>query len=414
MKSHPRETQHLYRRGLVLRLSSRSASARPCCKTRRTRRDAPSRRRCSRSIRCGRSRCRITGCSAGPSASGSTSRTTSGSFIAARAGCTTTKEGAGAQSADRRMLPHGAADPRVRSRRATWSGHWGGPGQGYEWPQSNHGIHVDYKGNVWIGGNGAEGRARPEVHQGRQVPDAGGPHAARTPAATTSRTSGAWPRSGSIRRPTRPMSPTAIGNKRVAVLDADTGKMKRYWGAYGNKPDDADLGKYDPKAPPPQQFRNPVHCVERSNDGLVYVCDRQADRVQVFHAGRQVREGSVLCEGHARARARPGTSRSRRTRSSASSSWPTAQNEKVRIILRETLEETDELRRRRAPARPVLRRAQHRDRFEGQPLHHRNLRRQARAEIRLQRHRHGRCREPGCTVAEISPEPVGFRDSCSG
>src|SRR5438128_11782500 len=72
------------------------------------------------------------------------------------------------------------------------------------------------------------------------------------------------------------------GNKRVAVLDADTGKMKRYWGAYGNKPDDGDLGKYDPKAPPAQQFRNPVHCVERSNDGLVYVCDRAGDRVQVF------------------------------------------------------------------------------------------------------------------------------------
>ena len=28
------------------------------------------------------------------------------------------------------------------------------------------------------------------------------------------------------------------GNKRVAVLDADTGEFKRYWGAYGNKPDD--------------------------------------------------------------------------------------------------------------------------------------------------------------------------------
>ena len=31
--------------------------------------------------------------------------------------------------------------------------HWGGPGEGYEWPRSNHGITVDYKGNVWIGGN---------------------------------------------------------------------------------------------------------------------------------------------------------------------------------------------------------------------------------------------------------------------
>ena len=31
---------------------------------------------------------------------------------------------------------------------------WGGPGEGYEWPMSNHGIVVDHKGNVWIGGNG--------------------------------------------------------------------------------------------------------------------------------------------------------------------------------------------------------------------------------------------------------------------
>src|SRR5262249_55937818 len=81
-------------------------------------------------------------------------------------------------------------------------------------------------------------------------------------------------------------------NKRVAVLDADTGKMKRYCGAYGNKPDGTGLAAYDPSAPPSQQFRNPVHCVERSNDGLVYICDRQHDRVQVFRAdGTFVKEG---------------------------------------------------------------------------------------------------------------------------
>ena len=55
------------------------------------------------------------------------------------------------------------------------------------------------------------------------------------------------------------------GNKRVAVIDADTGKFKRYWGAYGNKPDDTNLGRYDPDAPPAQQFRNPVHCAELAN-----------------------------------------------------------------------------------------------------------------------------------------------------
>jgi DNA-binding beta-propeller fold protein YncE len=72
------------------------------------------------------------------------------------------------------------------------------------------------------------------------------------------------------------------GNKRVAVIDMESGKIKRYWGAYGNKPSDAPLGPYNPAAPPAQQFRNPVHCAELSKDNLVYVCDRVNDRIQVF------------------------------------------------------------------------------------------------------------------------------------
>jgi DNA-binding beta-propeller fold protein YncE len=71
-------------------------------------------------------------------------------------------------------------------------------------------------------------------------------------------------------------------HRRVAVLDASTGEFKRYWGAYGNRPDDTDPGPYDPDAPPLQQFRTPVHCAEPANDGLVYVCDRPNDRIQVF------------------------------------------------------------------------------------------------------------------------------------
>jgi 6-phosphogluconolactonase (cycloisomerase 2 family) len=72
------------------------------------------------------------------------------------------------------------------------------------------------------------------------------------------------------------------GNHRVIVFDADTGKYKRHWGAYGHKPDDVQLPKYNPDAPLAQQFRNPVHCAELSNDGLLYVCDRANDRIQVF------------------------------------------------------------------------------------------------------------------------------------
>jgi DNA-binding beta-propeller fold protein YncE len=74
------------------------------------------------------------------------------------------------------------------------------------------------------------------------------------------------------------------GNKRVIVFDADSGKYKRHWGAYGHKPDDTNPGPYTPDAPIAQQFRNPVHCADLSSDGLLYVCDRVNDRIQVFKA----------------------------------------------------------------------------------------------------------------------------------
>ena len=80
-------------------------------------------------------------------------------------------------------------------------------------------------------------------------------------------------------------------NKRVAVVDLATGAFKRYWGAYGNRPDDDADVTYTPGEPGPQQFRGPVHCAIPSNDGLVYVCDRGADRIQVFRTdGTYVRE----------------------------------------------------------------------------------------------------------------------------
>ncbi len=71
-------------------------------------------------------------------------------------------------------------------------------------------------------------------------------------------------------------------NKRVIVFDTDTLAFKRMWGAYGNVPNDADPGPYKADAPHDQQFRSPVHCAKISIDGLVYVCDRSNDRIQVF------------------------------------------------------------------------------------------------------------------------------------
>ena len=81
------------------------------------------------------------------------------------------------------------------------------------------------------------------------------------------------------------------GNKRVVVIDMDSGEFKRFWGAYGNEPEDVQLERYTPEAPPAQQFRGPVHCADPSNDGLVYVCDRASDRIQIFQKdGTFVRE----------------------------------------------------------------------------------------------------------------------------
>jgi DNA-binding beta-propeller fold protein YncE len=74
-------------------------------------------------------------------------------------------------------------------------------------------------------------------------------------------------------------------NKRVIVFDADTGEYKRHWGAYGEPPSD------DPNAPEGSQFGNPVHCVRITEDGLVYVCDRTNNRVQVFE-----KDGSFVKE----------------------------------------------------------------------------------------------------------------------
>ena len=83
------------------------------------------------------------------------------------------------------------------------------------------------------------------------------------------------------------------GGRRVAVLDASTGAFKRYWGAYGNEPDDTRTPPYDPDAPLIQQFRTPVHCADPSLDGHVYVCDRPNNRIQVFTRDGDVRGRSA-------------------------------------------------------------------------------------------------------------------------
>jgi hypothetical protein len=169
---------------------------------------------------------------------------------------------------------------------------WGGPGKGYDWPDSNHGITVDSEGNVWLAGNGAKDtQILKFTNEGRFILQIGrhGVHNG------SNDTENFW-------QPTKiwedvPASEMYVGdgygNRRVVVLDRATGRFKRLWGAYGNKPSDERMPAYNPKATPSKQF-NTVHCAIVSNDGFVYVCDRVNDRIQVFRKdGTFVKEAFI-------------------------------------------------------------------------------------------------------------------------
>jgi len=220
--------------------------------------------------------------------------------------------------------------------------HFGGPGQGYQWPQSPGGIAVDAKGNVWVAGAGLE--PAPAGGRGRATgsnanPDGPEPAArgrgADAPAAPAPAARGRGPAApagppdahvlkfardgkfllqigtpGKMEGPdsqTTLNRPAAVavdaganevfvadsGNHRVVVFDSETGAYKRHWGAYGEKPTAAGGGPYDPTATPARQFRD-VTCIEIAKDGMVYVCDRTSNRIQVFQKdGKFVKEGIV-------------------------------------------------------------------------------------------------------------------------
>ena len=217
------------------------------------------------------------------------------------------------------------------------TGSWGGPGEGFTWPDSNHGLWIDYKGNFWIGGNGDEDTQVLKFTSTGTFLLQIGTHGLHN---GSNDTANVWRATeGSVDEAANEVYVSdGYGNRRVIVFDSETGQYKRHWGAYGNRPEDTDLGNYDPNAAPAQQFRTPVHCAEISNDDLVYVCDRQNDRIQVFHT-----DGSFVKEGFF----------AKQTRGSGSV-WDIAfsrdpqqtyiyladgGNHNIRVLLRETLEE---------------------------------------------------------------------------
>jgi len=168
---------------------------------------------------------------------------------------------------------------------------WGGQdGPGYQWPGSNHGIYVENDGTVWIGGNGPDdGHILKFTSDGKFLAQYG-----KKGVKADSNATDHFFQVAKVfvdEKGGETYVSDGYGNKRVAVIDQKTGAFKRMWGAYGNKPDDTNLGRYNPSAPPAQQFRNPVHCADLSVDNLVYVCDRVNDRLQVFtKEGKFVKE----------------------------------------------------------------------------------------------------------------------------
>jgi DNA-binding beta-propeller fold protein YncE len=173
---------------------------------------------------------------------------------------------------------------------------WGGAGPGYEWPEREHGIHIDHKGYVWVGGNNCIGRNLPGLkpladdqllkfgQDGRLVIQIGRSTRSKGNDDTLNlhQPADVWvlPKTNEL------FVADGYGNHRVAVFDADTGAFKRMWGAFGNKPVDRDECpppslKVVPPGPGPDQF-SIVHAIRVANDGTVYVADRENRRVQVF------------------------------------------------------------------------------------------------------------------------------------
>jgi sugar lactone lactonase YvrE len=168
--------------------------------------------------------------------------------------------------------------------------HWGGPGTGFEWPPSMHGITIDGKDNVWLAGNGGNTVLK-FSKDGKFLLQIGKNGASKGNKDTAN-----------LSRPAEvevDMAANEIyvadgyGNRRVIVYDADKGTFKRMWGAYGKPPTDDPNVTYDPAKPLSTNWQT-VHCASLANDGLVYVCDRVNDRIQVFKKdGTYIKEAQI-------------------------------------------------------------------------------------------------------------------------
>ena len=167
----------------------------------------------------------------------------------------------------------------------------------FDWPVSEHGIAVDSKENVWICGNGRDAKAKLDDNQCLKFTNDG---KFLMQVGKSGQSKGSLD-TANFNHPSQPVYwaktneifiSDGYGNRRVIVIDADTGAFKRMWGAYGKAPDDSatKARTYDPV---PQQF-NLVHGLTISHDGIVYVADRNNNRVQSFTLDGKFLNESVI------------------------------------------------------------------------------------------------------------------------
>jgi DNA-binding beta-propeller fold protein YncE len=179
---------------------------------------------------------------------------------------------------------------------------FGGPGQGYEWPEVEHSLALTAKGDVWVGGNFRGNLTKPDGHgddmllefdsAGRFVRQIGRKGAGTGNSDTMNFKA---PADIFVDRAGEVYIADGYVNRRVIVFSARDGHFLRMWGAFGTQPPTgnpaqaADL--QSEKGPP--NFSG-VHGVEKSRDGLIYVSDRANQRIQVFTpAGKYLRQGFV-------------------------------------------------------------------------------------------------------------------------
>ena len=171
-----------------------------------------------------------------------------------------------------------------------------GPFPDVQWPNSEHGIFADDK-YVYVGANSAPSQILKFTRDGKFVKRFGKEESK----SSNDTMNFAGPTQMFVDPKTNELF-VADGyrNRRIIVLDAETGTYKRHWGAYGKRPPDGPQGgnpiegAYGPTAMTRSQNFATVHCAIMSRDRMIYVCDRVNDRIQVFKTdGTYVKEGRV-------------------------------------------------------------------------------------------------------------------------